>query len=83
MAASSSWRRGELTDFPIADMLRHVAERGSLLRCAPDLETRLEVTKHLCDRNLIAWNKGLGCYELTSTGRDYLDEPSRTAVSAS
>jgi hypothetical protein len=60
----------------MGDVLRHIAEQGSLLRLAPSLADRLELTKRLCEHGLIVWNKELGRYELTDSGRDYLSRPS-------
>jgi hypothetical protein len=60
--------------------LQHVARRGSLLQLVGDRFDRLELTKSLIDRGLIAWNKAGGLYELTAAGRGHLDQRPKIAA---
>ena len=59
--------------------LAQVDALGSLLQLIPDRIDRLDLTKSLIERGLIAWNKPGGAYVLTAAGRVRLHQQTKPA----
>ena len=62
--------------------LAQVDALGSLLQLVPDRIDRLELTKSLVERGLIAFNRPGGAYVLTAAGRVRLQQQTKPAAAA-
>jgi hypothetical protein len=60
------WR----TTIPTA--LEEIEAQGNLLHFAPERTDRLTLIRILADRKLVAWDRSLARYQLTTLGQDAL-----------
>ena len=64
----------------LSGALEHIEERGSLLWFAPDRTRRLRLMKTMTEQGLVVWNRTVRKYELTTFGRQCLDDCRQIAM---